>query len=94
MGRTRSEKEQALKDYIKAIEQQFPEAHAKEMRSSSGIGDYWVRVEVAEPILLQVIDATSALSYSWHVERGVDILASVTEVEEENPAGASLGVRI
>lgn len=88
MARPRSAKAQALKDYIEALTKQFPEAHAKPMESSSGIGDYWVRVEAPEPILLDVVDATSALSYEWRVKRGVDILASVTEVGDKQPPKA------
>ena len=85
MARPSSRKAQALRDYIEALTKQFPEVYAKPMQSSSGIGDYWVRVEVPEPILLDVVDTTSALSYDWRVERGVDILASVTEVGDNKP---------
>ena len=88
MARPRSAKAQALKDYIEALTKQFPEVYAKPMQSSSGVGDYWVRVEVPEPMLLDVVDATSALSYDWRVERGVDILASVTGAGDNKPPKA------
>ncbi|GEM_PF-5045359 len=78
MPKTRTAKIVALKDYIDALEKQFPEVHAKPMQSSSGIGDYWVRVEAPDTILLDVEHATSALSYDWRMKRGVDILASVS----------------
>lgn len=78
MSRPASAKTQAIKDYIAALQLQFPKVHAERMQSSSGTADYWIRVEVPEPILLDVVDATSELSYRWLVERGVDILASVS----------------
>ena len=77
MAGPRSAKAQALKDYMHALEKQFPAIHVEQMQSSSGTGDYWVRVEAPETILLDVEDATSGLSYDWLIERGVYILASV-----------------
>lgn len=81
MARSKTAKNLALEDYIDALERQFPQVHAEPMRASSGIGDYWVRVEAPDPILLEVVDLTSALSYDWRVERGVDILASVSSTD-------------
>lgn len=78
MPKTTSAKAQAVKDYIAALEKQFPKVHAERMQSSSGTADYWIRVEAPDPILLAVVDATSELTYKWLVERGVDILASVS----------------
>ena len=90
MARPRSAKSQALADYIAALEKKFPGVHAERMRSSSGVGDYWVRVEVPESIVLDVVDATSSLSYDWLVERGVDILASVSSTEDGEPPGQAV----
>jgi hypothetical protein len=81
MAKIMTSKVQAVKDYIDTLSLQFPGIHAERMKSSSGTGDYWVRVEVPELLLFDVLDATSALSYDWHVKRGVDILASVTAKE-------------
>lgn len=90
MPRSRAEKAQALKDYIDALEKRLPQVHAEPMTSSSGIGDYWVRVEAPEQLLLDVVDVTSELSYDWRIERGVDILASVSTKEDEESARPSL----
>ena len=91
MARVRSPKAQALDDYIEELERRYPAVHAEEMQSSSGTADYWIRVETPESLLSEVEDITSTLSYDWHVERGVDILASVrcrSEAEESRDGKA------
>ena len=80
-----------MQDYMAALKEQFPGVDVTPMPQHFSTSALWVRVEAPESILLDVVDATSSLSYTWLVDRGVDILASVVGIDEEEPSIPSGG---
>ena len=81
MRKPSKRKLELLKQYIKALQEQFPDAHIEEMSEWGREADFWIRVKIAEDRIESVLDKTAELTYDWYVNYKITILASVSNAD-------------